>query len=59
MINPNLRSFGCIIYELFKLEKLFLTRNQDVLRLSIANFDINRDLNTENIKPIFVRVLQK
>ena len=56
-------SFGCIIYELFKLEKLFNSRNPDQLRKSIMQFDIEKHLsvtsNSDKIKPIYLRVLKK
>ena len=56
-------SFGCIIYELFRLEKLFNLRNPDKLRMLIMQFNIDKHLdvttNTNKIKPIYLRILKK
>ena len=56
-------SFGCIIYELFKLEKLFNLRNQDKLRMSIIQFDIEKHLllasNRDKIKAVYLIILKK
>jgi serine/threonine protein kinase len=53
-------SFGCIVYELFSLEKLFNNRDQDQLRESIRNFNIDQiNLDTNKINPLFVRILKK
>ena len=56
----NTRSFGCIVYELFNLEKLFYHRNLQKLTDSIRNFDVQTKLKTNNIdSSLFVRVLKK
>jgi serine/threonine protein kinase len=55
-------SFGCIIYELFNLEKLFNSRNPDKLRLSILHFNIENQSNIDKIKnkaPLYVTILKK
>ena len=53
-------SFGCIVYELFSLEKLFNNRYQDQLRESIRNFNIDQiNLDTNKINPLFVKILKK
>ncbi len=39
-------SYGCIVYELFNLEKLFNNRNHVILRDSIRNFKVN-NINTK------------
>ena len=52
-------SFGCIVYELFNLEKLFFIRNPTKLRTSIVNFQVETDLNPGKIKPLYVRVVKK
>jgi len=55
-----IRSFGCTLYELFKLERIFYQKNQYKLTEYIKSFDVNTNLNKDNIKPEkFVRVLQK
>lgn len=51
-------SYGCIIYELFKLEKLFYYRNPDKLRLSITQFNVNKNLDTDKIEPKYVDILK-
>ena len=52
-------SFGCIVYELFNLEKLFFIRNPFKLRTSINNFQVETDLNPGKIKPLYVRVVRR
>ena len=52
-------SFGCIVYELFNLEKLFDNRNSDKLRDSIRKFQTGTDLKIEKIKPLYVTVVKK
>ena len=52
-------SFGCIVYELFSLEKLFNNRNPDMLRFSILNFQFERNVKIVNIKPLYMSVLKK
>ena len=52
-------SFGCIVYELFNLEKLFDNRNSDKLRDSIRKFQAGTDLKIEKIKPLYVTVVKK
>ena len=53
-------SFGCIVYELFYLEKLFNNRDPDKLRDSIRKFNIDElKLDTNKIKPNFIRILKK
>ncbi len=52
-------SFGCIVYELFNLEKLFFIRNPLKLRTSINNFKVETDLNPGKIKPLYVTVVKK
>ncbi len=52
-------SFGCIVYELFNLEKLFNIRHHDRLRDSIRRFQVETHLNPEKIKPLYVKVVKK
>ena len=52
-------SFGCIVYELFNLEKLFNNRHPDTLRDSIRTFQVENDLNTDKISSLFVTVVKK
>jgi len=52
-------SFGCIVYELFNLEKLFNNRSPDKLRDSIRNFQVETKLNTAKIRPLYVTVVKK
>jgi serine/threonine protein kinase len=51
-------SFGCIVYELFNLEKLFTNRNPDKLRNSIRRFQADANFKTFKIKPLYVRVVK-
>jgi serine/threonine protein kinase len=52
-------SFGCIVYELFNLEKLFNNRSPDKLRDSIRTFHAETKLKTNKIKPLYVTVIKK
>jgi serine/threonine protein kinase len=52
-------SFGCIVYELFNLEKLFDNRHPDRLRDSIRTFQVETKLKTNKIRPLYVRVIKK
>ena len=52
-------SFGCIVYELFNLEKLFNLRNPDKLRTSILLFRVETHLKAGRIKPLYFRVAKK
>ena len=52
-------SFGCIVYELFNLEKLFNLRHPDRLRDSIRNFRVDTNFNAGKIRPLYVPVVKK
>ena len=52
-------SFGCIVYELFHVEKLFNNRHPDRLRDSIRNFQVETHLKTDKIKPLYVRAVRR
>ncbi len=52
-------SFGCIVYELFNLEKLFNNRSPDRLRTSILNFQVEEHLEAGKIRPLYVTVVKK
>ena len=52
-------SFGCIVFALFYLEKLFNIRNPDDLRASIRNFQVEANLRTDKMRPLYVRVVKK
>ena len=52
-------SFGCIVYELFNLEKLFNNRHPDRLRDSIRNFRVETNFNAGKIKPSYIDVVKK
>jgi len=52
-------SFGCIVYELFHLEKLFNIRNPDKLRDSIRNFQADAHFKTSKMIPSYLRVVKK
>ena len=52
-------SFGCIVYELFNLEKLFNKRSPDDLRDSIRKFQVETHLKPGNIKPLYIGVVKK
>ena len=47
------RSFGCVLFEMIKLERLFNHQNKTL------NFDVDKDLNHENIESFFVPILKK
>ena len=51
-------SFGCIVYELFHLDKLFNNRSPDKLRISILSFQVET-LNSSKISPLYVRVIKR
>ena len=46
-------SFGCIVYELFNLEKLFN------LQKSIGDFQVESDLKSDKMKPLYVTVVKR
>jgi serine/threonine protein kinase len=46
-------SFGCVLFEMIKLERLFKNTNE------IIQFNVNQDLNDENIEDFFVKILIK
>ena len=52
-------SFGCIVYELFHLEKLFNNRNPDKLRGLILNFQADVHFKTSKMIPSYLRVVKK
>jgi serine/threonine protein kinase len=52
-------SFGCIVYELFNLEKLFNNRHPDRLRNSILNFQVETNLKPGKIKPLYFTIVKK
>jgi serine/threonine protein kinase len=52
-------SFGCIVYELFNLEKLFNNRHPDRLRDSIRTFRVDTNFNAGKIRPLYVPVVKK
>jgi len=52
-------SFGCIVYELFNLEKLFNIRNPDKLRTSILNFRVEANFEAGKIKASYIGVVKK
>ncbi len=52
-------SFGCIVYELFNLEKLFNNRSPDDLRDSIRKFQVEKHLEPGKIKPLYIGVVKK
>jgi len=58
-VKLDIWSFGCIVYELCTLEKLFSSRNPDKLRDLIRNFNIETDLNTNKIKQVYIKILKK
>jgi serine/threonine protein kinase len=52
-------SFGCIVFELFNLEKLFNNRSPDNLRDSIRQFKVDIHLQPGKIKPLYIGVVKK
>ncbi len=52
-------SFGCIVYELFYLEKLFNNRSPDKLRGLILKFQVDAHFKTTKMRPLYVRVVKR
>ncbi len=52
-------SFGCIVYELFNLEKLFNIRDIENLGYSIRKFQVETNLTIDRIRPLYVTVIKK
>ena len=52
-------SFGCIVYELFNLEKLFNIRDIENLRRTIRKFQVETNLKIDKIRPLYVTVVKK
>jgi len=52
-------SFGCIVYELFNLEKLFNIRDIENLRSTIRKFQVETNLKIDKIRPLYVTVVKK
>ena len=50
-------SFGCVLYEMIKLERLF-NQNTELIN-SISSFEISTFLSNTDIEPIFVTILKK
>ena len=50
-------SFGCIVYELFNLEKLFI--NKDNLHDKIRNFQVETDLKPGKMRQLYIIVVKK
>ncbi len=58
-VKMDIWSFGCILFELFNLEKLFFQKTFKKLSDAIEDFNV-KDLNVNNIRPEkYVRALQK
>jgi serine/threonine protein kinase len=54
-------SFGCVLYEMIKLEKLFNQRGNTLL-LKIISYDVDKDQilqNDKDIGPFFLAILKK
>jgi len=51
-------SFGCVLYEMIKLERLF-NQKVSVLPMKICNFNVDKDLDDKNIDPFFLAILKK
>ena len=52
------RSFGCILFEMIKLRKLFIGKTIWETGDLIKKFN-NNDLQLENIKPLFCKIIFK
>ena len=46
-------SFGCVLYEIIKMEKLFNQKSINALSKKIGSFDVEKDLDSTNIEPLF------
>ena len=52
-------SFGCVLYEMIKLEKLFKQTTIIALSKKIESFNVDKDLDDKNIDPFFLAILKK
>ena len=52
-------SFGCVFFEMIKLNRLFDQKNETDIIDSISSFKIENFLSNIDIEPIFVPILKK
>ena len=53
------RSFGCVLFEIVKLEKLFKQKDIIEMNITIRTFNVNNLKFDDSFEPIFVKLLQK
>ncbi len=51
-------SFGCVLFEMIKLRRLFDQKTKRDLNNRIYNFDPEKDIQQENIEPFFDSILK-
>jgi hypothetical protein len=54
-----LRSFGCVLFEMIKLERLFKQKTEYFLMKEIAEFDVDKQLKDRNIEQFFSEILKR
>ena len=52
------RAFGCVLYEMIKLEKLFDGRNDFEIKKKIYDYNSLDDINLDEFKPLFVELIR-
>ena len=58
MIQIFIRAFGCVLYEMITLKKLFEGENEAEIRNKIMNFN-EQNLDLKNIKDFLHPLLKK
>jgi hypothetical protein len=59
IISNFLRSFGCVLFEMIKLERLFKQKTEYLLMKEIAEFDVYKELKDKNIEQFFSEILKR
>ena len=59
IISYFLRSFGCVLFEMIKLERLFKQKTERLLMNAIADFDADKELKDRNIEQFFSEILKR
>jgi serine/threonine protein kinase len=52
-------SFGCVLFEMIKLKRLFDQKTKNELFMKIFTFDVDKEFDQENIEPFFITILKK
>jgi len=59
IISNFSRSFGCVLFEMIKLERLFKQKTERLLMNAIADFDADKELKDRNIEQFFSEILKR